>query len=454
MSVSGLRAAGEDRFFDYGATGISGVAAGLDAERNQKFYARMARGRWAFELVQSSRDKKDPTAAYFSAPLVAGDYFTDRYTLGQLQYTDSLMDGTLQVSGRLFVGSYRYGGTFTYSGDLVSFPAQGDWQGTEWRALSTAVADHKLMLGFEAQNNQHTDQFILHPANPAQNVTIARSGYRVGFYAQDEWKVGKTLGATLGLRVDNNDSTGSTTSPRAALIWQATTATTLKALYGRAHRAPNVYESQYTDTLSQVGNPALGGERIDTLELVADHRIGAELVLRGSVYEWTMRDIVTLGIDPASATSAQPLTQYQPGDTVKANGLELSADKTWRWGGRLRASLAFQHTRSANGSGLVNSPQVLGKLNFSTPLPAAGLRLGYELQYDSERRTRDGTDLGGYALSNLYLSTDKLARGLEVDLGVRNLYDKRYGQPAAEINWQNALAQDGRSVRLQATYKF
>ncbi len=455
VSVSGLSAAGEDRFFDYGKAGKSGVAAGLDAERNQKFYARMSRGRWAFELVQGSRDKKDPTAAFFNDPLVVpGDYFTDRYTLAQLQFQDSLMDDTLQVSARLFAGSYRYDGTFTYSGNLVSSPGQGDWQGTEWRALSTAVADHKLMLGFEAQNNQRTDQSILYPANPAQDVTIARSGYRVGLYAQDEWQIGKSLSMTLGLRVDNNDSTGTSTSPRAALIWQATPATTLKALYGRAHRAPNVYESQYTDGLSQVSNPTLGGERIDTLELVADHRIGADLVLRGSVYEWTMRDIVTLGIDPASANSQPPLTQYQSGDTVKANGLELAADKTWRWGGRLRASLSLQRVHSANGTKQVNSPQVLGKLNFSTPLAAAGLRLGYELQYDSERRALDGSDLGAYAVSNLYLSTDKLARGLEVGFGIRNLFDKRYEHPAADTNWQNALAQDGRSVRLQATYKF
>ena len=371
LSASGLRSRGEDRFFDYGSTGISGVAVGLDAERDREFYARIGRGAWALDVVY------------------------------------------------------------------------GD------RLLSTAVAGHKLMLGIEAQDNVRTDQSVNDLADPANSFTIAQSGYRIGIYAQDEWRVGATLTATLGLRVDRNNATGTKTSPRAALIWQATPATTLKALAGRAHRAPNVYESQYDDVFSQVSNPALDGERIDTIELVADHRIGSDLALRGSLYEWTMHDIVTLGLDPVSG-----LTQYQSGEKVKARGLELSADKTWASGARLRGSVAAQDVAYASGGALLNSPKLLGKLNLSAPLPWAGLRAGYEWRYDSRRLTLDGSKLGGHAVSNLHLSTEALAKGLELSLGIQNLFDKRYAHPGADTNWQNSLEQDGRSVRLSADYRF
>src|ERR1700720_3132374 len=37
LSVSDMRAHGEDRFFNYGASGVSGIAAGMDGERNQQF---------------------------------------------------------------------------------------------------------------------------------------------------------------------------------------------------------------------------------------------------------------------------------------------------------------------------------------------------------------------------------------------------------------------------------
>ena len=448
LSVSGLQSRGEDRLYAYGSTGLSGVAAGMDAERNHQFYARIARGAWALDLVHGSRDKKDPTAAFFNDPLVPAYYFNDRYDLAQLQYQDKLAGDTLQVSGRLFAGRYRYHGTYTY-GTAVSFPSEGDWYGTEWRAVSTAVAGHKLMIGVEAQDNKRTDQSVNDLANPANSFTIARSGYRIGVYGQDEWQLGKTLSATLGLRIDRNNATGNKTSPRAALIWQATPATTLKLLAGRAHRAPNVYERDYDDVYSQVANPALNGERIDTLELVANHRVGADLVLRGSVYQWAMRDIVTLGTDPLSG-----LTQYQSGELVKARGLELSADKTWRTGARLRGSVSVQDVAYTSGGGLLNSPQLLGKLNLSAPLPWAGLRAGYELRFDSQRLTLDGSRLGGYAVSNLHLRTEALAKGLELSLTVQNLLDKRYAQPGADTNWQNALEQDGRSVRVNASYRF
>jgi iron complex outermembrane receptor protein len=234
-----------------------------------------------------------------------------------------------------------------------------------------------------------------------------------------------------------------------ALIWQAAPATTLKALYGRAYRAPNVYERDYFDGVTQVANPDLRGERIDTLEVVADQRVGRDLTLRASVYEFTMRDLITPGIDPLSG-----LLQYQSGETVKARGLELSADKTWDSGYRLRDSLSLQNAFRASDRTLLNSPKVLGRINLSGPLPCAGLRMGYELRYDSSRVNRDGTTLGGYTLSNLTLSTDTLVKGLELSGGLYNLFDKRYAQPTAAAGWQNALEQDGRSVRVKLTYGF
>jgi outer membrane receptor protein involved in Fe transport len=148
------------------------------------------------------------------------------------------------------------------------------------------------------------------------------------------------------------------------------------------------------------------------------------------------------------------LQQYQSGETVTARGVELSADKTWDSGYRLRDSVSVQDASYVSGRALLNSPKVLGKLNLSGPLPWAGLRMGYELRYDSSRLSPDGTTLGGYTLSNLTLSTDTLVKGLELSAGLYNLFDKRYAQPIAAGSWQNALEQDGRSVRVKLIYGF
>ena len=58
-----------------------------------------------------------------------------------------------------------------------------------------------------------------------------------------------------------------------------------------------------------------------------------------------MRDLVVLGIDPVSG-----LPQYQSGDRVKTKGLELSADKTWDWGGAACAAAFRCSTKAWNAA--------------------------------------------------------------------------------------------------------
>jgi iron complex outermembrane receptor protein len=449
VSVSGLRSRGEDRFYEFGSLGVSGIASGMDGERYSQFFARVARGPWSADVVHSNRRKDDPAANNQSDPLVPGQYQADGYTLSQLRYDGNPDGDGWYASARLFAGEERYRSILSYGGSAMSFPETSDWYGAELRLMVTAVAGHKLMLGVEAQKNVRYNQSIIDLANPANDIFIPGSGYRLGVYAQDEWSLGQGLTATLGLRLDRNSVTGRTASPRAGLIWQAAPTTTFKALFGRAHRAPNTLERDYYDGVAYVANPALQGEQVDTAELVVDHWNERQLALRASLYRWTMRGLITQGIDPVST-----LTQYHSGEKVKADGLELSADQTWHSGARLRGSISLQNVAYASGPGLLNSPNLLTKLNLSTPLPMAGLRLGYELHYDSRRLTLDGSSLGGYALSNLHLSTSALAKGLELSLGVYNLFDKRYAQPGAIANWQNALEQDGRSVLLKGVYSF
>jgi iron complex outermembrane receptor protein len=456
VSASAYKSDGEDLFFEFpGATGDpffyaneSGVAYGMDGEEDKEFFASLARGPWSFDLSYGDRRKDDPTASFFSEPLVSGQYQRDRNLLTQFQYQDSYADDTLHLSARLFLGRQRYTGQFSY-GTPFSYKGFSDWQGVEARLLSTTWAGHRLMIGMEYQDNSRRDQSIEDQLDPANNLVIPGSGWRFGVYAQDELALSETLTATLGLRFDSNDVTDNELSPRAALIWKASPNTTVKGLYGRAHRAPNAYEADFEDGVTQVANPSLEGESIDTLELVIDQRVRRNLNVRASLYHWKMQGLVTLGTDPLSG-----LSQYQSGEDIDANGVELSADTTWDWGGRLRGSLSYQDVAYASGAGLDNSPQFLGKLNLSGPLAATGLRFGYELQYSSERQAIDGSDIDGYWLSNLQLRAENWARGLEVSLGLYNLFDTRYEHPGSDVNWQNALEQDGRSARLKVSYHF
>jgi len=173
--------------------------------------------------------------------------------------------------------------------------------------------------------------------------------------------------------------------------------------------------------------------------------------LRATVYQWDMHNIIALGADPISG-----LAQYQQtGKRVLAKGTELSLDKTWDSGARLRASYGVQNA-GQHDSHLVNSPYQLGKVNISIPIPLiTGLQAGYELQYYGKRKTPDGSNTDSCVLANLNLITNvPRVKGLEASLSIYNLFNENYLHPAADTNWQNTFWQPGRTIRFRLDYRF
>jgi len=448
VSASAMRSQGDDLKMGFGSAMGETTVRNLDGERAEQFFFRATHDVLTAEFVYGDRRKDDPTAGYLSDPLVPRQYQSDRFQLLQLRYDQRLDRADLAVSGRVFAGQQDYRSRLVY-GTGFGYPATSAWHGFELQAVSTAFASHKLMVGVEYQRNARIDQYIVDETTPANNMRISTEGTRVGVYAQDEWQLTDTVSATLGLRLDRDDLTGTHSSPRAGVIWNASSATSLKLLYGRAHRAPNAYEVDFADGVSNASNPHLRGETITTYEWVVDHRLSPQTALRAAVYRWTMDDLITLGIDPVSG-----LAQYQSGGSVKAEGAEFSVHHGWQSGAQLRASLSLQDVKAAETGHMANSPRVLGRVNLVAPLPWNGWRTGYEMRYDGRRQTVDGGDVGGAVVSNVRLSTDRLGADTELALTIRNLFDKRYWHPAPDTNWQSAIEQDGRSIGLSLTVGF
>ncbi len=450
MSAAILRSDGDDLWMDFG-DGVNGLVRKQDGERDQEFNLGARRGAWSFGLAHGDRRKDDPTGVYGTDPFTPGSFQGDRYTIAHLGYSAALSD-TLSISARAFAGDYRYESTLVIDGLPYGYPAAAAWHGAELQLVSTAVAGHTLMVGAEYQRNRRIDQNILDYADPASdyNWRDRRDGYRAGVFVQDEWQLSEAFAATLGLRADHNDLTGTKLSPRLGLIWNASARNTLKLLYGRAHRAPNAYQAYYDEPGFQRANPALGGEVVDTTELVLDHRASADLHLRAALYRWKIDDLISL------VTDDEGISQYQAIGSVESRGLEFSADHTWRSGARLRGNLSFQHATDAAGQRVENSPRVLGRVNFSTPLPNLPLRMGVELAYDGKRRSPAGNTVDAYWLSNLHLVAERLIPGAEVSLSVLNLFDEDYAHPSAGVptHWTDRIAQDGRSLRLKLDLRF
>ena len=311
VSVSGLESRGQDLTLDFGPLPVSGVAVGMDGQRDQRLFAHITHGPWSLEEVYGWGRKDDPAADFFSTPLAPGEWQLANSSLTQLEYQDDVVDHVLQVQARVFSGVAHMGYTGEFFGAYYQTQGDSHWYGGELRLLSLSLSRHKLMVGLEGQDEPAIDQggHGLGFVDPQRDFLIQSPGYRVGVYAQDDWRIAETLSATLGLREDRNNVTGTLASPRAALIWQDLPGGTLKALYGVAHRAPNAYERDYGDGNSQIANPGLQGETIDTFELVGDQRVGRDLTLRASIYHWDMRDLIAQYFNPASGIPPQ----YQSG---------------------------------------------------------------------------------------------------------------------------------------------
>ncbi|WP_338865677.1 TonB-dependent receptor plug domain-containing protein [Myxococcus stipitatus] len=127
-------------------------------------------------------------------------------------------------------------------------------------------------------------------ANPLELADgAAARRLTVGFFAHDQWTVVSPLTLTFGVRVDATqlptvDGSGTITgtsfvpriNPRVGLVFAATDALVLKALYGRAFRAPTLQElveripnTDYNQGRFE-GNPRLQPATVDTFELGAD----------------------------------------------------------------------------------------------------------------------------------------------------------------------------------------
>src|ERR1700683_3027542 len=165
MSVSGMNSQGQNLFFDYGASGKSGVASGLDGGRTKQFFGSIARGPWSFEFVYGFEHKDDPTATFMSDPLVHGQHQDTRYGTTQLQYQDKFAGDTLHASVRLFTSNDVSNDHLSF-GTIYTFPSTPDLVGIEARLVSTALGAHILMVGLEAQDNYNTSQSQIVPAQP------------------------------------------------------------------------------------------------------------------------------------------------------------------------------------------------------------------------------------------------------------------------------------------------
>ena len=462
LAGSRYRSDGRDLYFPAFDTPEQnhGVATGRDYESGARLFARASRGPLRLVLMHAERNKGVPTAAFgqdFNDPR---SWTRDTQTFADLSYDEALDAGT-QLLARTFFGRYDSYGNYVDADAERTYTIDGStgrWWGAEVKLVTTRFEGHKLVAGAEFQRDALLAQSIRELAPmPGTLLSEQHSDSRVGIYVQDEWTLTPTLLFNAGVRLDHHAGLPAVASPRAALIWQAQADTTVKAMYGTAYRAPNNYEKfySYLGDGGQLANPALGKERITSVELVLVRQLGQNGRLTATAFNNRVHGLITQLIDAASG-----YPKFENAEQARARGLELEYERNWESQATLRASVSLQHVESSPNPGLpmadealrANAPRGLGKLNFALPV-APGWRLGTEVQYVGARRAVNG-EAGAFWVANVTLLARQLAPNTELSISAYNLFDRHYADPGSVEHVQATLPQDGRSLLVRLHHAF
>ncbi|RKZ52244.1 MAG: TonB-dependent receptor [Candidatus Parabeggiatoa sp. nov. 3] len=173
-------------------------------------------------------------------------------------------------------------------------------------------------------------------------------------FLQDRWIISPEWEFTAGIRYDNYSDFGSTTNPRAAVVWQPQPNFTTKLLFGRAFLAPTFDKLYIRTNPLGMGNPNLKPETIETWELAFDHQATETLHFAFNLFHYDIKDKMLYV--PDYTTELIRTAQNVGGWT--GHGLEFET----RWKMTSKSSLlfnyAFQNSEDdETGKELGNSPE-------------------------------------------------------------------------------------------------
>ena len=430
-----------------------GIAQGLDGERMDQIYGQVSFKNIVFTGAYGRRQKDVPTASFGTVfnQQQFPEQTTDRHTLADVEYSRTLGVSHLTVRGSF--DRFSYDGTYPGAGESADavLVAINSVLGTSLSAealLTRALPGRQLLtLGAEFIDNVHQDQ-ELHDVNPAAQVfTIDHSSLQQAVYLQDEIKLTPWLIANGGLRYDRYQDS-QPVSPRAALIVIPSSIQSFKYLYGRAFRSPNEYERN-TFYFGE-GARNLRAESIDTQELVWERYTNDWLRTSVSGYWYSANGLITPVLDPSALLG----TTYVNEQHVHAKGLELEAQMRLGAGLQGLTSYALQRADDAQtGAALVNSPEQMVKLRLSAPGPSRQSVVSVEVLSMSSRQTLAGNTLKPATTANVTMIAPA-GTAFELVGAVANLFNVSYADPVSASLQQDAIVQNGRTLRVGLRWKF
>jgi iron complex outermembrane receptor protein len=428
-----------------------GLALNMDGERGYHTFANLIWNNWSFTAYFNNREKLVPTAWYGTVFNDRGDKTSDGRDFVEASYQRDI--GTEgQLRWRIYYDEYRFQGRFDFASDSGTLDARnvakGDWMGTELTYRFRVPLIGFLTVGSEASWDLRTllESYYVSPVYESV-PPVNRLDRSVALFFQDEWKFSRHWTLYLGGRLDDSRIHQLALTPRAALIYQPSDTSAVKLLYGRSFRNPSPFEQFYADGVTQIANPVLNSERMQTFEAAFEKQLGKKFELQANIYRYQLSDLIQAVLLNGS------LQQYQNTSPIQANGVEMEAKVNLGSGFKIDGSLAVQATSADPGALVkVNSPARVGKLLLDSPVWRKHWSLSGGLQYLSERLTLAGASVPPVYLVNFTAVGRHLPGDMDLTLGIRNLFNYRYWDPAGSVQEMESIQQDGRSFFVRLTW--
>ncbi len=419
-----------------------GTAVAADGERYDRQFAKLTAGDWTLQAGRSWRLKQIPTGSFqttFNDPRART---TDAYSSAFLRYRHGF-SSLSSVDATFSYDAYTYHGRYPYATGLTTdYGLARSWS-MEAQYVRLVRGSHRVVLGTAAQFNTKQDQ----GGDNVDSGTVIFRSHRAStvgaLFAQDEWRLNSALQTTVGLRYDHYDTFGGTLNPRLAVVYDVPRAGTFKLLYGRAFRAPNVYEMDYQDGgRSSKASTGLQPERMESYEAVFEGRPVNRLRFTATAFVLNLSALITQVLDPTDS-----LLVYRNLGRARSQGVELEADVRLPGGFEAGASVTVQQvTDPTTHAALPSSPHALATAHFSAPVAGDRLRASLSMRYVGNQRSVMGTPVRGSAISDLTFVA-RVSDRFSADLGLYNVFNASYSNPAGSDQVAAVIPQNRRNLR-------
>jgi iron complex outermembrane receptor protein len=394
-----------------------GHIRGADYEGAESGFIRARKGDFSIMADIENRIKDNRDATYDASFYNPGTMHEQRENL-TLRY-DHEINIDQSIHAMAFYGRYAYDQFFWLQQDAIppiykyTTDAYDDWLGEEVHYDWQATQKLHLLLGADGKEAIDTRQHDFDTID-GNLIDVPASYSAWGIFGEAEYKYTDFLSFTGGLRLDGVQRIQRTVSPRFAVVLNATHQDTIKALYGRAFRAPNLYEEIY-NAPGNVPNPNLRPEIADTFEVVWERQFQSGWRTSLDGYVWKMADAME------DFTLANGYVQTRNGPTLWAHGIEAEVSRRWANGGSFRSYVTFSRAEHDSVT-LEQSPQWIAGIAAVAPVYKDRVFLSVEPQYVGRMKSVTGEFVSPTFLTNVVLTANNLAPTWDLQGGIYGLF--------------------------------